>query len=100
VALIFFLLRHKPISPRIAWLSGIIDVGAIYLMQREVIPISAQPRELAALSLGPLAVMMALSALTLQTRAIVVAAGAAIVGQALLLQEAGMPVGTRVAGAV
>src|SRR5690242_15599259 len=39
VALVFFLLRHRPISPRLAWLSGLIDVGAIYLMQREVIPI-------------------------------------------------------------
>jgi signal transduction histidine kinase len=100
VALIFFLLRHKPISPRIAWLSGLIDVGVIYLMQREVIPISDQPRALAALTLGPFTLMVALSALTLQSRAIVVAAGAAILGQALLMQQAGMPAGAMVAGAV
>ena len=100
VALIFFLLRHKPISPRIAWLSGLIDVGVIYLMQREVIPISDQPRALAALTLGPFMLMVALSALTLQSRAIAVAAGAAILGQALLMQQAGMPVGATVAGAV
>jgi two-component system, OmpR family, heavy metal sensor histidine kinase CusS len=99
VALIFFLLRHKPISPRIDWLSGLIDVGAIYLMQREAIPISSQPQALAALSLGPFTLMVALSGLTLQPRAIVVAVAAAILGQGLLLQQAAMPTGAMVAGA-
>jgi two-component system, OmpR family, heavy metal sensor histidine kinase CusS len=69
-------------------------------MQREVIPISDFPRALATLSLGPLALMVALSALTLQTRAIAVAASAAILGQTLLLQQAGMPAGVMVASAV
>ena len=100
VALVFFLLRHKPISPRLAWLSGLIDVGAIYVMQREAIPLSNLPRVLATFSLGPFALMVALSALTLQTRAIVVTAVAAIVGQALLMQQAGMPAGAMLAGAV
>jgi two-component system heavy metal sensor histidine kinase CusS len=100
IALVFFLLRHKPISPRLAWLSGLIDVGAIYVMQREAIPLSNLPRVLATFSLGPLALMVTLSALTLQTRAIVVTAGAAIVGQALLMQQALMPVGAMLAGGV
>jgi signal transduction histidine kinase len=100
VALVFFLLRHRPISPRLAWLSGFIDVGAIYVMQREVIPVSNLPGVMATFSLGLFALMVTLSALTLQTRAIVVAAGAAIVGQILLMQEAGMPLGAKVAGAV
>jgi len=100
IALVFFLLRHRPISPRLAWLSGLIDVGAIYVMQREVIPISNLPRVLATFSLGPFALMVTLSALTLQTRAIVVAAVAAILGQALLMQEASMPPGAMLAGAV
>jgi two-component system heavy metal sensor histidine kinase CusS len=100
IALIFFVLRHKPISPRIGWLSGLIDVGAIYLMQREVIPISDVPAALAAFTLGPFALMVALSALTLQTRAIVVAAAAAIIGQGLLLQQAGMGPGAMATGAV
>src|SRR3954447_3106740 len=100
VALVFFLLRHKPISPRLAWLSGLIDVGAIYLMQREVIPISSLPRVWATFSLAPFALMVILSALTLQTRAIVVAALAAIVGQVLLMQQAAAPAGMMLAGAV
>jgi two-component system heavy metal sensor histidine kinase CusS len=100
IALVFFVLRHKPISPRLAWLSGLIDVGAIYLMQREAIPISSLPRALATFSLGPFALMVTLSALTLQTRAIVVAAGASIVAQILLMQQSELPAGAMVAGAV
>jgi two-component system, OmpR family, heavy metal sensor histidine kinase CusS len=100
VALAFFLLRHRPISPRLAWLSGLIDVGAVYVMQREVIPISELPRSVASFSVGPFTLMLALSALTLQARAIVVAAVAAAIGQALLMQQAQLPVGTMVGGAV
>jgi signal transduction histidine kinase len=98
IALIFFLLRHRPLSPRLAWLSGLIDVGAVYVMQREVIPVSDLPRTIATFSLGPLTLLVALSALTLQTRAIVVAAVAATVAQALLMQQAGLAAGTMVAG--
>ncbi|HXU81955.1 MAG TPA: HAMP domain-containing sensor histidine kinase [Polyangia bacterium] len=100
IALVFFLLRRKPISPRLAWLSGLIDVGAIYIMQREVIPISNMPPVLATFSLGPFALMVTLSALTLQTRAIVVATVAAMVGQVLLMQEASMAAGAMFAGTV
>jgi signal transduction histidine kinase len=100
VALVFFLLRHRPISPRLAWLSGLIDVGAIYVMQREVIPVSNLPGVVATFTLGPFALMVTLSALTLQTRAIVVAAAAAIVGQALLMQQAGMHLGATLSAAV
>jgi signal transduction histidine kinase len=44
--------------------------------------------------------MVTLSALTLQTRAIVVATAAAIVGQALLMQQAGMHLGATLSAAV
>jgi signal transduction histidine kinase len=100
VALVFFLLRHRPISPRLAWLSGLIDVGAVYVMLREVLPLSQLPRPLATFSVAPFTLLVALSALTLQTRAIVVAASAAIVGQALLMREARLPPGAMLAGAV
>lgn len=100
VALGLFLLRHRPISPQLAWLSGVIDVGAVYVMQREVILVSALPQIIATFSLGPLTLMVALSALTLQTRAIVVAALSAAVFQVLLMQQARLPVGTMVAGVV
>jgi two-component system heavy metal sensor histidine kinase CusS len=100
VALVFFLLRHRPISPRLAWLSGLIDVGAVYVMLREVLPLSQLPRPLATFSVAPFTLLVALSALTLQTRAIVVAALAAIVGQVLLMQQAAAPAGMMLAGAV
>jgi two-component system heavy metal sensor histidine kinase CusS len=100
IALIFFLLRHRPISPRLAWLSGFIDVGAVYVMQREVLPVSSQPAVLACFGLGPFTLLVALSALTLQTRAIVVASATAIVAQALLVKEARLPIGIMLAGTV
>src|SRR3954469_20429353 len=55
-----FLLRHKPISPRIAWLVGVMDVGAVYLMQREALPLSSSPAALACFTLGPFAALVAL----------------------------------------
>lgn len=100
IALAFFLLRHRPISPQLAWLSGLIDVGAVYVMQREVIPISELPRPVATFSVAAFALIVALSALTLQVRAIVVAAVAAIVFQGLLMHQAELPPGSMVAGAV
>jgi two-component system heavy metal sensor histidine kinase CusS len=100
VALAFFLLRHRPLSPRLAWLFGFIDVGAFYVMQREVIPVAIEPGSLACLGLGPFTLLVALSALTLQTRAIVVAATTAIAAQALLVAQARLPIGIMVAGTV
>src|SRR5438552_3446750 len=58
IALAFFLLRHRPISPRLAWLSGLIDVGAVYVMQREVIPFTSLPRVLATFSLAPFTLLV------------------------------------------
>jgi signal transduction histidine kinase len=97
---VFFLLRHRTISPRLAWLSGLIDVGAVYVMQREVLPITADSGAIAAFGLGPFTLLVALSALTLQTRAILVAAVAANIAQALLVLQARLPAGLMVAGAV
>jgi hypothetical protein len=71
IALVFFVLRHRPISPRLAWLSGFIDVGAFYVMQREVLPVATHPAAIASFGLGPFTLLVALSALTLQTRAVV-----------------------------
>jgi two-component system heavy metal sensor histidine kinase CusS len=100
ISMTFFLLRHRPISPRLAWLSGLIDVGAVYVMQREVIAISPAAGAIATFGLGPFVLLVALSALTLQTRAIVVAALAANVAQALLVLQARLPIGMLLGGAV
>jgi two-component system heavy metal sensor histidine kinase CusS len=100
IALVFFVLRHRPISPRLAWLSGFIDVGAFYVMQREVLPVATHPAAIASFGLGPFTLLVALSALTLQTRAVVVAAATATVAQALLFQQARMPMGTVLASTV
>lgn len=100
ISITFFFLRHRPISPRLAWLSGLIDVGAVYVMQREVIAVSPAAGAIATFGLGPFVLLVALSALTLQTRAIVVAALAASVAQGLLVQQARLPFGMLLGGEV
>jgi signal transduction histidine kinase len=95
-----FLLRHKPISPRIAWLVGVMDVGAVYLMQREALPLSSSPAALACFTLGPFAALVALSALSLRWHSIVAASVAATSAEVLLMAQAGMPVGMVVAAVV
>jgi signal transduction histidine kinase len=100
IALVFFVLRHRPLSPRLAWLFGFIDVGAFYVMQREVLPVASQPESLACFGLGPFTLLVALSALTLQTRALVVASATAIVAQALLVAQVRLPIGIMMAGTV
>jgi two-component system heavy metal sensor histidine kinase CusS len=95
-----FFLRHKPISPRIAWLVGVMDVGAVYLMQREALPVSSSPAALACFTLGPLAVLVALSSLSLRALSITAATVAATTAEVLLMAQARMPAGMAVAAVV
>jgi signal transduction histidine kinase len=100
MALGLFVLRHRPISPRIAWLVGVIDVGAVYLMQREAVPHSSSPAALACFTLGPLAALVALSALSMRSAAILAAALAATTAEVLLMLQAGLSTGIVVAAVV
>src|SRR5256885_3421362 len=100
LALGLFLLRHRPVSPRIGWLMGLMDVGLVYLMQREALPLSASPASVACFTLGPFAALIALSALTMRTLAIVFAAAAAAVAEVLLMRQARLPIGTMVSAVV
>ena len=90
LALVLYLLRRRPLSPRISWLAVVIDVGALYVLQREAVEVSASPAAVAGFSAGIFAVLVALSALTLHTGAIVLAFSSAIVAEALLMNQAGV----------
>jgi signal transduction histidine kinase len=84
----------------VGWLLGLIDVGAVYLIQHQALPYAASPAAMASFTVGPLAAVVALSALTLRTLAIIVAAAAAIAAEMLLMREAHLPFPTMMAGAV
>jgi signal transduction histidine kinase len=100
LAMGFFILRHRPVSPRIAWLAGLIDVGAVYVMQREALPMSDQPQTLATLTVSIFAVLVALSALTLRTLAVVGATAAALLAELLLMVQARLPLTNVITAAV
>jgi two-component system heavy metal sensor histidine kinase CusS len=91
VALMLFLLRHRPISARIGWLLGLVDVGAVFAIQSGAMPLAASPGAMASFTVGPLGAVVALSALTLRPLAIVGAAAAAILAQVLLMRQAQLP---------
>jgi two-component system, OmpR family, heavy metal sensor histidine kinase CusS len=97
LSLVLFLLRHRPLSPRIGWLLGLMDVGAVYVIQREALPLTSSPAAMASFTLGPLAAVVALTALTLRTRAIVGAAALATVAEVLLMRQAHLPLATMAA---
>jgi two-component system heavy metal sensor histidine kinase CusS len=99
-SLILFLIRRRSLSPRVGWLLGLMDVGAVYLIQREALPLATSPAALASFTVGPFAAMVALSALTLRTLAIVVAAAAATVAEILLMRQAHLPVASMIAAAI
>jgi two-component system heavy metal sensor histidine kinase CusS len=100
VALVLFLLRRRPISPRIGWLLGLVDVGAVFAIQSEALPVAASPAALASFTVGPLAAVVALSALTLRPLAIVGAAAAAIAAEVLLMRQAHLPPATMTSAAM
>jgi signal transduction histidine kinase len=90
VALVLFVLRHRPLSPRIGWLMGLVDVGAVFLIQREGLPLTDSPAAAATFTVGPFAAVVALSALTLRSLAILGAAAAATIAEILLMRQAGL----------
>jgi two-component system heavy metal sensor histidine kinase CusS len=100
VALVLFLLRHRPISPRIGWLLGLVDVGAVFAIQTEALPAASSPEALASFTVGPFAAVVALSALTLRPLAIVGAAAAATVAEILLMRQAHLPFATMMSAAM
>jgi two-component system, OmpR family, heavy metal sensor histidine kinase CusS len=100
LSLILFWLRHRPLSPRVGWLLGLVDVGAVYLIQHEALPYATSPAAMASFTVGPFAAVVALSALTLRTLAIVGAAAAATVAEVLLMRQAHLPFATMVAAAI
>src|SRR4051812_5901231 len=100
LALVLFAFRKRSLSPRIGWLLGLVDVGAVYLIQREALPVATSAAAMASFTVGPFAAVVALSALTLRTLAIVGAAAAAIVAEVLLLRQAHLPPDTMVSATI
>jgi signal transduction histidine kinase len=100
LSLILFLLRNRPLSPRVGSMLGLMDVGAVYLIQREALPVAASPEAMASFTIGPFAAVVALSALTLRPLAVLGAAAAATVAEVLLMRQAHLSLTTMVAAAI
>lgn len=91
VAGILFAIRERPGMMTWGWLPSIADVGIMYFIQSRALSASAHPPELAGLSVGVFAVLVALSGLSLRPRLIFLAAASAIVAAGLLLEQANLP---------
>jgi signal transduction histidine kinase len=100
LALVLYFVRRKALSPRISWLAVVVDVGALYVLQREAIEVSDSPAAVAGFSAGIFAVLVALSAMTLRSLAIVLAVSSAVVAEALLMRQAGVHYALAICAAV
>ncbi len=96
-ALGFLAVCQRPVAARIAPAAALADVAIVYLVQRVALPISPFPAGVAGFSLGPFAVLVALSGLTLRWPAVYVTAAAATAAEIALQAEAGVGAGAMAA---
>lgn len=99
-SLVFFFLRNRAITLRLGGVVALLDVTVTYFMQSYAMPFNPFPAGVAGFSVGIFALIVALSGLALSSPVIFLTATGATVAEALLMQQAGIEVGSIVAAAV
>jgi signal transduction histidine kinase len=92
-ALCFFLLRNVQAAVRLAWLTGLVDVGAVGAILFGVQQASPSPPAVATFALGLFALIVASSALVLRPAFVFVTAAAASLAEIWLLRSTDLPWG-------
>lgn len=94
-----FALRKYPFVRSLAGPAWVLDVMVVYWLQHDSMPLSPFPAGVAGFSLGLFTLLISLSASAMSRVAPFTTAGAAIVGQAMLMHEAGISAGPTAAAA-
>ena len=95
-----FLLRHRRGVTARALAQALLDVGLVYWVQREALPVSPFPAGVAGFSLGLFGLLVVLSSLNLSLRITLLTAALGVLAQVSLMRAAGVGVGSRVVASV